>query len=404
MPLQRRHTVKTLLLLATTAYLFAVPALAQEGPVKIGILLGFTGPVESLMPDVAASAEVAFAEASESGLFLGGRTIEPLRADSTCVDAGAATTAAERLITADEVVAIVGADCSGVTAAAVNNVGVPNGIVMISPSATAPSLTDIEDNGLFFRTVPSDDRQGQILAEITKDRGIDTVAVSYTNNDYGKGLSDSFAAAFEALGGEIVIAAAHEDGKPDYAAEVGALAAAGADHLALFGYLDQGGKGILEVALDTGAFYSFILADGMVGDALLPGLPDDISGSFGTLPGSETESSNAFEELAAAAGITGGGPFRGEAYDAAALIVLAMQAAGSADRDALQARIIDVANAPGEPIHPGELAKGLQILADGGDIDYHGATNIELTDAGDTIGAYREVEADGTDFVTVKVR
>jgi len=66
--------------------------------IKVGIILGFTGPIESLTPAMAASAELAFKEASDSGSLLGGETIKPLRADSTCVDSAAATTAAEGLI------------------------------------------------------------------------------------------------------------------------------------------------------------------------------------------------------------------------------------------------------------------------------------------------------------------
>ena len=62
--------------------------------INVGIVLGFTGPIESLTPVMADSAELAFAEASSSGKLLGGKTITPLRADSTCVDAAAATAAA----------------------------------------------------------------------------------------------------------------------------------------------------------------------------------------------------------------------------------------------------------------------------------------------------------------------
>ena len=103
---------------------------------------------------------------------------------------------------------------------------------MVSPSATSPALTTLKDNGYFFRTAPSDVRQGQVLAKIVKTRGIKEIAVTYTNNDYGKGLVNSFSNALKAAGGKVVLAVAHEDGKADYAAEVGALAASGAKHLA----------------------------------------------------------------------------------------------------------------------------------------------------------------------------
>ncbi len=388
---------------AALAATLSGPAQAGE-EIKIGVLLGFTGPIESLTPDMAASAELAMKEISDSGKLLGGKKLVPVRADSTCVDAAAATAAAERLVTAEKVAAIYGADCSGVTTAVVNNVAVPNGIVMVSPSATSPALTTIADNGYFFRTAPSDARQGQVLAEITIARGVRNVAVTYTNNDYGKGLANSFGEAFKKLGGKIQMVAAHEDGKADYSAEVGALAASGADDLVVFGYLDQGGKGIVRAALDSGAFERFVFADGMIGQSLVDAIGKDLEGSFGTAPGSGSEGAARFAEIAKKAGIdASGGPFRGESYDAAALIALAMQAAGSTDGAAIKANMLKVANAPGTPILPGELAKGLEILASGGDIDYRGATDVEFTEAGDTAGAYREMEVRGGKFVIVKI-
>ena len=77
-------------------------------------------------------------------------------------------------------------------------------------------------------------------------------------------------------------------------------------------------------------------------------------------------------------------PFSPESYDAAALIMLAMQAAGSAESADFKDQVMNVANAPGEQIFPGELAKALQILADGGDIDYVGASAVELVGPGES--------------------
>ena len=375
---------------------------AYADSIKIGILVGFTGPIESLTPAIAQGAELAMQEASESGNLLGGRTVESVRGDSTCTDAAAATAAAERLITSDKVAAIMGADCSGVTMAVANNVGIPNGIVMISPSATSPALSTLDDNGYFFRVAPSDARQGQVLADILKRRGVTNVAITYTNNDYGKGLADSFGAAFKAIGGTIGMTAAHEDGKADYTAEVGALSATGAEHLVVFGYVDQGGKGILQAALDTGAFSSFFGADGMAGMSLIENLGDSIEGFVTTVPGSDSAGATNFQDIAMAAGLDGSGPFVGEAYDAAALIILAMQAAGSMDRAAIQSKVMDVANAPGEMIMPGELAKALQILADGGDVDYVGASNVELNDIGETFGSYKEQVIENGKYTVVQ--
>ena len=371
--------------------------------IKIGIILGFTGPIESLTPAMRDSAKLAFKEASDSGSLLGGETITVLEGDSTCVDSAAAQAAAEKLL-ADGVVAIMGADCSGVTGAIATNVAIPNGVVMISPSATSPGLTDLDDNGLFFRTAPSDARGGQILADITKDRKIKSVAITYTNNDYGKGLADVYAAAVKAHGIKVTAVASHEDGKADYTAEVATLAAAGGDAVAVIGYLDQGGKGIIQGSLDSGAFDTFILSDGMIGQSLVDAFGKDLSKSFGSLPGSTGKGAGVFTKVASAGGIDSSGPYTGESYDAAALIVLAMQAGGSADRSSIAKNVMAVANGPGKKIYPGELKKGLDLLAKGKAVDYEGATGVTFTDVGEAFGSFLEKEIKGGKFKTKKQR
>ena len=379
---------------------FSTSTLAE---IKMGVILGFTGPIESLTPAMAASAELAFKEASDSGKLLGGETISVERADSTCVDSAAATSAAEGLV-ANGVVAIMGADCSGVTGAIATNVAVPNGVVMVSPSATSPGLTDLNDNGYFFRTAPSDARGGQILADITKDRKIKSVAITYTNNDYGKGLADVYKAAVEAHGIKVTTVAAHEDGKADYSAEVATLASAGGDAVAVIGYIDQGGKGIIQASLDSGAFDRFILSDGMIGDSLTDNFGKALNKSFGSLPGSTGKGAGVFADVAKAAGIDSSGPYTGESYDAAALITLAMQAGGKADRATIQQNVMAVANAPGKKIYPGELGKALDLLAKGKAVNYEGATGVEFTDVGEAFGSFLEKEVKGGKFKTKKQR
>ena len=388
------------LLLAAIVSLTTISSVALA-EIKVGIILGFTGPIETLTPAMRDSAKLAFAEVSASGALLGGETITPLIGDSTCVDSDAAVAAAE-LIVSDGAVAIMGADCSGVTGAIVTNVAVPNGVTMVSPSATSPGLTSLADNGLFFRTAPSDAKGGQVLAQVGLDRGLTSVAVTYTNNDYGKGLADVFEASFTSGGGTVTAVASHEDGKGDYSAEVGVLGSAGGDALVVIGYLNQGGKGMIQASLDSGAFDLFVLSDGMIGQSIIDDIGADLNGSFGTLPGTQSEGAAKFAEISGDIDPTA--PYAGESYDAAALIALAIEAGGSADRSSIVANIKKVANAPGDKILPGELAKGLEILAGGGDIDYQGATDVELSTFGDAAGSFKEMEVKGGSFELVQVR
>jgi branched-chain amino acid transport system substrate-binding protein len=388
-------------IIATLLTIFAFST-SHAKKVNVGIILGFTGPIESLTPDMAAGAELAFSEASNSGNLLNGSKINVIRADSTCIDSAAATSAAEGLVS-QGVTAIMGADCSGVTGAILSNVAVPNGVPMISPSATSPGLTTAEDNGLFFRTAPSDARGGEVLADITADKGITSVAITYVNTDYGVGLADVYEAAAKARGIEVTAKTAHEGDKADYSAEVGVLSSAGGDALAVIGYLDQGGNQIIQGSLDSGAFDTFVLSDGMIGDSLTDTFGSDLDGSFGSMPGSLGAGAQKFKEYAEANGVNPS-VYVGESYDAAALIVLAMALGGSDDSATVAANIMKVANGPGEKIYAGELAKGLEYASAGFAIDYDGATDVNFTDVGEAFGAFIEKGIEGGVFTDAAQR
>lgn len=394
------------LLLATVAAsaMFAAPVLADDhGPVKVGLLLGFTGPLESQTPTMGASVDMAVAEINASGKFLGGKTFEIIRGDSTCGDSAAAVAAATRLVESEKIVSIIGGLCSGASGAMLQAVARPNGIMMISPSATSPALSTVEDDELFFRMSPTDARQGVVIAQMMQENDVKAAAITYTNNDYGKGLADSIQSSFEEIGGTVTLNAAHEDGKGDYSAEVGALASAGGDILVVVGYSDQGGKGIIQAAIDTGSFDMFFLPDAMVGDIIFDTFGTDIEGSLGTVPGTGGESAEKFNAMAAEAGFDTT-VYTPEAYDATILTALAMQAAGSAVSSEAKDYVFSIANAPGEKIYPGEFAKAVDILASGGEIDYEGASSVTLVGEGDAAGSYREILVkDGVD-TTVRYR
>jgi branched-chain amino acid transport system substrate-binding protein len=370
--------MKTLMTATAVSALMCSAAFAED--IKLGVIYGFTGPIESLTGPMAAGAELAMKEVTDSGMLLDGSTVTSVRADSTCIDSAAAT-----------------------AGAVLQNVARANGIVMISPSATSPALSTAEDDGLFFRTSPSDAREGQVMTDILMEEGIKSVALTYTNNDYGKGLADAFISSFEAAGGSITVNISHEDGKADYSSEVGTLASAGGDILVVAGYLDQGGRGIIEGSLDSGAWDRFVLPGGMIGDNILT-IGDGLNGSFGQIAGTDGAGMQTFSAMATEAGFDGTSPYTPESYDAAALIMFAMQAAGSSASADIKDHIFDVANAPGEQIFPGELAKGLQILKDGGEIDYVGASSVEMIGNGESAGNYRQVLVKDGKFETVQYR
>ena len=112
--------------------------------------------------------------------------------------------------------------------------------------------------------------------------------------------------------------------------------------------------------------------------------------SIGINPAADGDGAARFADVASAGGFDATGAYAAEAYDAAALILLSMQAAGSSDPAMAKEKVMEIANAPGEQILPGELAKGLELLAAGTDIDYVGASSVELVEPGESAGSYRE--------------
>lgn len=377
----------------------ALPALAED--VKIGIIGDLTGPIESLAPPIVAGAELAIAQVNAQGGILGGGKLSSVVADSGC-DATMAGGAADKVVNTEQVTAIVGAFCTGATIGAANGAGIPGNVVMISPSASAPALTTLEDNDLVFRTTPSDAFQGVKMADLLIQQGVKDVVVTYVNNDYGKGLADAFSAAYTAAGGTIGANVAHEEGKADYRAELGQLAGGGSQNLVILAYASGSGQTVLRQAIESGDFKLYVGGDGMIGDDLLTGIDAAAAeGLLATRAGAyEGDAASIYVKLATDAGNNPTATYAPQAYDAAFLLALAIEKNGSASRDGLSKALRDVASAPGEKILPGEWSKAVELIKAGTDIDYDGAGGPAEFDAnGDVPGTIVYLKVEGGKFV-----
>ena len=270
---------------ATMTVLLSV-SIAKADSVKIGFLGGFTGPIESLTPPIQKGADLAISEVNAAG-GVNGSSIEIVAGDTTCVDATEAANAADRLVNSEGVAAIVGALCSGSTISAANNAAIPAGVVMVSPASTSPAVSSMDDNDLVFRTVPSDAYQGESMAKLLLAKGINTIAITYINNDYGKGFAEALEGAYSGMGGTVAANEAHEDGKADYRAEIGSLASSGAEHLVVLAYADGSGQTIVRQAVEGGDFSNFIGGDGMVAQSFIDGVgAEALEGTIITSAGS----------------------------------------------------------------------------------------------------------------------
>lgn len=384
-----RLTCKTVF--AATAVALAATA-AQAGEVKVGSVGGVTGPIAELVAAIVDGRNLAAKHINDQGGLFKGDTYKLVLGDSAC-DPKAGVDAGNKVVNVEQVVAVVGASCSGATNGMVQSVTIPAGVVNVSDSATAPSITDLKDNDLVFRVAPSDAYQGRALAELVKKSGVTKVAMTYANDDYNAGIAAVFAREFQAMGGTITANQAHEPDKASYRSELSTMAKGGAEALAVFAYYGSSGITIIRNSLENGLFGKFYAADGMFDQSVIDQIgADNLRGKI-WITQSASDYDDASYKLFASAFTAAGGnpqaPYVAHGYDAAFLMALAIEKAGSADRSKIGAALRSVASAPGEIVRPGEWKKAKALIAAGKDINYEGASgNVDFDKNGDVGGLY----------------
>ena len=376
----------------------------QYKEVKIGIFLGFTGNVESLTPSMADAAELAFNEVANEIDLTNEISFKVQRADTSCNDTNKAKNAAEKLVR-DGVTAIIGAACPNITKKIAEEIFIPKKVLMISPADTSNELMGLKDNDFVFRTTPSKIRGSQILADITKDRGIRKLAISYSSDrDYIK-FAEAYDKALKKNNIKTSIMVSHDKDTNDYSKHISTLSAAGGDALAVISDINSGGDKIVKSMLEIGMFNTFILPDGMIEEKIINNFKEkNLKKSFGYVHGLSNLGSEKFINLAQASGIDPASPYTGESYDAAAIIILSNFAKIYSKDSSINKLIYSVANRPGIKIFPGEIKKAINILKEGKKINYEGATGVEFDRAGDTLGSFVEVEFNKGKLKSKKLR
>ncbi len=400
--------MKKIVLVLALVFLLSSAGWAAE-TIKIGSLTAQTGALAPFGPPIDYGAKLAAAQINGAGGIFG-RMVEIVTRDTATAPA-VGRDAVTKLVEIDKVPAVVGALSSGVTVAS-SSVTIPNGVVLISPASTSPQLTDLKDDGLVFRTCPSDALQGVVQADVAANQGYKTAAVLFINNAYGRGLARAFTLAFQKRGGTVVAGVAYEEGKPSYRGEVEEAIRRNPDVLNVIAYPVDGNKQLVE-AVEAGYEGDYIFPDGMKGDAVSGGPAKDyIDGSLGTAPGPLEVGEAALFENDYKAFLARQGhnddyikeavtiPFRMQAYDATALIALAIAKAGAGFPTAPQRRqglairdnMRKVAQGRGFEIKYNEFAKAFDLLSKGRDVNYQGVSGpITFDDNGDVREAAIEI-------------
>lgn len=360
---------------------------------KIGTLLPATGSLAYLGPPEFAGVDLAVKEIDAAGGVLGQPVVNEY-GDSGDTETDIASQTVDSHLQKG-VQAIIGAASSGVTFTVIDKI-TSNGVLQISPANTAPSLTDYPDNGLYFRTAPSDALQGAVQASNALDNGFTSGASIARKDPYGEGLQNAFVAEFEAGGGTITESLTYDPTAASFEAEVAKIAATNPEFVQVVGF-DESVKLIQEM-IKQGIGpqdVQIYLADGNLSTTAFKDFPKDtMTGVIGTVPtgdpsvdveafnGKLLEQDPALTDFA----------YGAQAYDATVLVALAAEYAGCADGTAIAAAMPMVANADAGGEACGTYADCLAIIQAGGQPNYDGVTGpLDFNEYGDPKAATIDV-------------
>ncbi|MDB9380563.1 ABC transporter substrate-binding protein, partial [Nodularia sphaerocarpa] len=382
---------------------------------KIGSLLPATGDLASIGQQMAGSVPL-LVETVNACEGVNGQPVTLVEVDDQ-TDPRAGVAGMTKLATLDKVAGVVGSFASSVSTAAVS-VAVPNQVMMISPGSTSPVFTQKAQKGDFkgfwARTAPPDTYQALALAQLANQKGFKRVSTVVINNDYGVGFEKAFVETFEKLGGTVVNKdkpIRYDPKAQTFDTEAAAAFAGKPDAVIAVLYAETGSL-LLKTAYQRGLTegVQIMLTDGVKS----PNFPDQVgkdadgkyllAGAVGTVPGSDGKALADFNKLWQEKKGTSPGEYAPQAWDAAALLVLAAQAAKENTGVGISNKIREVANEPG--IEVTDVCAGLKLLREGQDINYQGASgNVDVDANGDVVGVYDvwSVEADGKIKVIDKV-
>ena len=352
----------------------------------LGTLLPQTGQLAFLGTPMIDGATYAIDAINKAG-GVNGAPVTQINVDESDSSTDVASQSVDSLI-AKGATAVVGAASTSNSLNVLDKV-TSNGLVMVSPSNTGPVMTTVEDNGLYFRTAPSDALQGLVLADKASKDGKTNIAVIARQEPYGQGLAKAFIDNFTAAGGTVAGGDAiyYDPAATSFEAEVSKIKAAKPDAVVVVSY-DEGAK-IVQEMIKQGVGpqdVQLYLVDGNLSATAYKDFEKDVmKGTIGTRPaGADVTKFN--DELKKFDPNLKDVIYGAESYDAATIIALAAQAAGCADGKAIAAKMLDVVGNGGEKCT--NYADCAKLLAAGTDVDYEGQSGpLDMTSIGDLSSA-----------------
>lgn len=364
------------------------------------MVVSLTGAAGRYGQAAAKSVELAFKDlnAAAGGQGIAGCKLAfDLRDDQSQASVG--VDQARQLVDLKKTPAIIGSIISSVSVPMVTTVTAPAGVVQISPGSSTPSFTKLaaegKTNGWFFRTVTGDALQGIAAAKYALDQGMKTLTIIYVNNDFGVNMAAEFRRAYQALGGKIIGSVPYNPEQTSYNAEVTKALQADPPALYFIGYPGDGTT-IVRTWVQQGGPQRFLLNDGMNTADFVKGVGRQfLNNAYGTSSGSVRTPSNEYFAKAYPAmsgGFDAASPAADRAFDAAAILGLAIAQAGKFEAGPIRDAMRKVTAPGGEVVYAGPqgFARAMQLIREKKAVRYVGVIGpVQFDRYGDIAGPFR---------------
>ena len=368
-------------------------------PLKLGLLLDFSGPLAEYGAEMLRGFELAIKHINEAG-GVWGMPVETAVGD-TAVDPTIAVEEARRLIDVEHIHGLVGPMSSAMALAVSESVSGQSRIPTISPVATSSQVTLADDDDFLFRVSLADRVEGLYLAQLAEREGYDNVGLLYRDDAFGQGM----ATAFEEHWPGTIKVLGIDPRAPSFIAELEQSVEFEPQALVVIGFPPETIL-IVRESLELGYYERFIFGaaartpgvSAAIGPGLLAGMRGTYVAPAPTNPSSEAWIQAFLDQYEEPPRL----PYVKEAYDATIALALAAEAAGSADGAAIRDQLRRIGSSPGLVVIPGpaSLSDGLQAARRGEDVDYEGAAGtLDWDERGDSTHGYIgiwEFTADGS--------
>lgn len=355
----------------------------MPGYYYLGVLLSDDTAAGDTGPAVEDAVQLALVEINASG-GIGGKTTGMVRCSAGSMPSSTVT-AAEELAKLSPLSAIIGPGTSS-GAMALMPSAKASGVCFVSPSATSPELTTVDDGDLLFRTIVSDTAQGQAAASMAKREGYRKPLVVHRDDAYGRGLAAAFLAGF----GTGATSASYTDETPP-ASVVSRAKSVGPDAVFLVSFLEDG-VAIVKEAMAEGFAPVWIFAESMQDELFIEGVGNDayLEGALGTAPAPAVGPN--YDKFASAwryAFATRPKVYTPNGYDATYLLAAAMMLSGVPDdRQAVHDHLRKTGDGPA--FGPGQWPQFLGFASEGS-ANYEGASGpVDFDANGDVVSNISE--------------